>query len=297
MGLAWGVTPPVGLINLVVLVALSFSIINLSSAIGAQANTISDYELDLRDNRKKSLIEALNSFGLSRLKILLIVEFLFTLALVFIFMLIQGKPILLFMWITGISLGCIYSIPPLRLKSRSWLAPVSLILVLAVFPVLFAYYTFASELSLLFLVSVAGLALTVYGVIIPTEIRDYFGDKAMGIETMTVHLGLSKSSFLSILLLSVGGIFIGIAFFLELVKGSHPELSVFTFSIAIVDIIVLAKFKKLYSLSKEYESSNKQNSLAEDITSLSTHNPRWIMLVTQTYSFLSIILLVSKFLP
>jgi 4-hydroxybenzoate polyprenyltransferase len=297
MGLAWGVTPPVGFINLVVLVALSFTIINISSAIGAQANTLSDYELDSRDDRKKSLVEALNSFGRRRLKMLLIVEFLFTLALVSIFMLIQGKPILLFMWITGISLGCIYSAQPIRLKSRSWLAPVSLILVLAVFPVLFSYYTFASELSLLFLVSVAGLALTVYGVIIPTEIRDYFGDKAMGIETMTVHLGLPKASFLSILLLSVGGIFIGVAFFLELVKGFHPELSVLTLSIAIVDIIVLAKFKRLYSLSKEYESSNEQNSLAEDIVSLSAHNPRWIMLVTQTYSFLSIILLVSKFLP
>lgn len=32
MGLAWGVTPPVDLINLAVLVASSFAVINLSSA-------------------------------------------------------------------------------------------------------------------------------------------------------------------------------------------------------------------------------------------------------------------------
>jgi len=297
MGLAWGATPPISLINLLVLIALSFTIINLSSAIGAQANTLSDYELDLKDERKKSLVKALDSFGQSRLKTMLIVEFLATLAVVSTFMLIQEKPILLFMWITGISLGCIYSAPPLRLKSRSWLAPISLILVLAVFPVLFSYYTFASEPSPLFLVSVAGLALTVYAVIIPTEIRDYFGDKAMSIETMTVRLGLSKASLLSILLLSTGGTLMTTALFLELTKGTHPELSVLTFLIAIVDIIILAKFKKLYSLSKKHESSNKQNSLAEDITNLSTNNPKWIMLVTQTYSFLSIILLVSKFLP
>jgi 4-hydroxybenzoate polyprenyltransferase len=284
-------------INLVALVALSFTIINLSSAIGAQVNTLSDYELDLRDERKKSLVKALDSFGQSRLKAILIVEFLVTLAVVSVFMLIQEKPILLFMWITGISLGCVYSAPPLRLKSRSWLAPVSLILVLAVFPVLFSYYTFASELSLLFLVSVAGLALTVYGVIIPTEIRDYFGDKAMSIETMTVHLGLPKASFLSILLLSSGGILMSTALFLQLLKGIRPELSALTFLIAIADITVLAKFKKLYSLSKEYESSNEKNPVAEEITSLSANNPKWIMLVTQTYSFLSIILLASKFLP
>lgn len=44
---------------------------------------------------------------------------------------------------------------------------------------LFAYYTFTTEFNLFFLTSLTGLALTVYGVIIPTEIRDHFGDKAM----------------------------------------------------------------------------------------------------------------------
>jgi 4-hydroxybenzoate polyprenyltransferase len=296
MGLAWGATSPLDTVNLIILIVLSFTIINLSSAIGAQANTLSDYELDLKDDRKKTLVKALDSFGQRRLRIILIIEFLATLALVYTFMQIQQKLILLFMWIVGISLGCIYSAPPIRLKSRSWLAPISLILVLAVFPVLFSYYTFASQPSTLFLVSVVGLALTVYGVIIPTEIRDYFGDKAMNIETMTVHLGLSKASLLSILLLSTGGTLMTTALFLELLNGTHAELSALALLIAIADIIVLAKFKKLHHLSKDYESSSKQ-SLAEDITNLSANNPKWIMLVTQTYSFLSIVLLVSKFLP
>lgn len=238
--------------------ALSFTIINLSSAIGAQANTIYDYELDSRDDRKKYLVKAFNSFKRSRLKAVLIVEFLSALVLVFLFMLIQGKPLLLFMWIVGISLGYAYSATPLRLKSRSWLAPVTLILVLSVFPVLFAYYTFASELNLFFLVALAGLALTVYGVIIPTEIRDYFGDKAMGIETMTVHIGIVKASLLSMLLLSAGGILIGIAFLLEFAHGPLPELSFLILAIAIVDYVVLKKFMKLYSLSKEYNSSKSQ---------------------------------------
>jgi len=296
MGLAWGATPTIDFIRLVILVALSFIVINLSSAIGAQVNTISDYELDSKDSRKKRLVQAMDSFGRTRLKTLLIVEFLFTLVLVFLFMLIQGKPILLFMWIAGISLGCVYSAPPLRLKSRSWLAPVTLILVLAVFPVLFAYYTFTSEMNPLFLLSLAGLALTVYGVIIPTEIRDYFEDKAMDIETMTVHLGLVKASFLSIVLLTTGGILIGAAFLLEFAYGPHPLLSVFLLAIPVAVFIVLRKFKKLYSLSKEYVRSQAQSSIAEEIVSLSAHNPEWIMLVTQTYSFMSIMLMVGKFL-
>jgi 4-hydroxybenzoate polyprenyltransferase len=296
MGLAWGVTPALDFTSLVVLLALSFTIINLSSAIGAQINTLSDYELDSKDNRKKRLVQALDSFGRNRLKGLMIIELLSTLALVSLFMLIQGKPILLLMWVLGISLGWTYSAPPLRLKSRSWLAPAALILVLAVFPVLFAYYTFTSEMNPFFLLSLTGLALTVYAVIIPTEIRDYFGDRAMNIQTMTVHLGLVKASLLSIALLATGAMLTSAAFVLEFIHGQHPLLSVPLLAIPVAAIIVLGKFRKLYLLSKEYAHSKEQGSIEEEIVSLSAHNPQWIMLITQTYSLLSIILLASKFL-
>ena len=296
MGLAWGASPSLSLTEMAILVVLSFTIINLSSAIGAQANTISDYELDLRDDRKKELVQAFDSFGHTRLKQVLIVEFVATLALVVVFMLVKVRPALLLLWLVGISLGCLYSAPPLRIKSRSWLAPVTLILVLAVFPILFAYFTFTSELNPLFLVALAGLALTVYGVIIPTETRDYFGDKAMGIETMTVRLGLVKASLLSIILLSLGGTLIATAFFITFVYGQYPLLSLSVLAIAVADLIVLQKFKKLYTLSKEYENSSDQNPIAQEITTFSANNPKWIMLVTQTYSLISIIMLVSKFL-
>jgi 4-hydroxybenzoate polyprenyltransferase len=297
MGLAWGANPPLGFTELVISVILSFTILNLSSAIGAQANTISDYELDSKDDRKKQLVDAMDSLGRNRLKLVLIIEFLFALALVLLFTLIQGKPLLLIMWTAGISLGCAYSVPPFRLKARSWLALGALILVLAVLPVLFAYYTFTSELNPLFLLSLTGLALTVYAVIIPTETRDYFGDKAMGIETMTVHLDLVRASLLGLILLTLGGTFTGTAFFFGLAYGHYPVLNVFLLAVPVAVFIVLRKFKKLYSLSKEYVSSKAQNSVAQDIVSLSARNPQWIMLITQTYSFISIMLLMSKFLP
>jgi len=296
MGLAWGAIPSTSIGDLVVMIILSFTVINLSSAIGAQANTLSDRELDSKDERKKQLVEATNSLGANQLKKVLIIEFALTIILVFIFMAIQQKPILLLLWIVGICLGCAYSLPPTRLKSRKWLAPISLILVLAIFPVLFAYYTFTTEMNPFFPMSLAGLALTVYGVIIPTEIRDYFGDKAMGIETMTVRLGLVKASLLSIVLLTAGAILTGTAFFLEWSYGQHLWLIVFLLAIPVSVLFVLRKFNKLYSLSKKLASSKSQSSLAEDIVSLSAHNPQWIMLVTQTYSLMSIILLISKFL-
>ena len=296
MGLAWGATPSTSIGHLVILIVLSFTIINLSSAIGAQANTLSDRELDSRDERKKQLVEALNSFRADRLKKVLITEFILTLILVSLFMYIQQKTILLLLWIVGISLGCAYSLQPMRLKSRNWLAPVSLILVLAIFPVLFAYYTFTNELNLFFLISLTGLALTVYGVIIPTEIRDYFGDKAMGIETLTVNLGLVKASVLAMALLTTGATLATIAFLLQFTCAQHSFLSILLVAIPVAGFFVLKQFRKLYSLSKEYMASNSNGPIEEKIVKLSAHNPQWIMIITQTYSVISIVLLVSKFL-
>jgi 4-hydroxybenzoate polyprenyltransferase len=296
MGLAWGATPSTSIGDLVVLIILSFAVINLSSAIGAQANTFSDRELDSRDERKKRLVEATNSFGVNRLKIVIVTEFALTLVLVSLFMLLQQKPVLLLLWIVGICLGCAYSLSPIRLKAKGWLAPISLILVLAVFPVLFAYYTFTIEMSFFFLLSLTGLALTVYGVIIPTEIRDYFGDKAMGIVTLTVRLGLVQASLLGIVLLTAGAVFTGTAFLLEWTYRQHVWLSVCLLAIPVAVIFVLGKFKKLYYLSKEHASSESKTSVSEDIVSLSANNPQWIMLVTQTYTAMSILLLLSKFL-
>jgi 4-hydroxybenzoate polyprenyltransferase len=297
MGLAWGATSSTSIADLVVLVVLSFAVINLSSAIGAQANTISDRELDSKDERKKKLVEATNSFGLDRLKNVVVIEFILTLILVSLFMYIQQKPILLLLWMVGISLGCAYSLPPTRLKSINWLAPVSLILVLAIFPVLFAYYTFTSEMDVFFLMSLSGLALTVYGVIIPTEIRDYFGDKAMNIVTLTVSLGLVKASILAVALVTVGATLTATAFLLQFIYSQHPLLSIFLIAIPVAAFFVLKQFKKLYSLSKEYESIDGSNPIGEKIVNLSAHNPQWIMMITQTYSAISIILLLSKFLP
>jgi 4-hydroxybenzoate polyprenyltransferase len=49
LGLAWGANRAFNLTSLIILLVLSFSIINLSSAIGAQINTYYDYELDMKD--------------------------------------------------------------------------------------------------------------------------------------------------------------------------------------------------------------------------------------------------------
>jgi hypothetical protein len=74
-------------------------------------------------------------------------------------------------------------------------------------------------------------------------------------------------------------------------------LGVFVLAIPIVVVFVLSRFWKLFYLTREYENANSKDrpALEAKITDLSSENPKWIMLVTQTYSILSIMLLLTKF--
>jgi len=273
-----------------------YAVISLVAAVAAQINTMADYELDLKDSNKKELVKAMKSVGQSKVKALIIVELLLSLICIVLLGQTRGKPALLLMWAAAVFLAYAYSAKPLRLKSRSWLAVLTLIIVLSILPVSFVYYTFTSELGLLFLIFLSGQALTVYGVIVPAEIRDYFIDKAMGTQTMTVQLGLVKASLLSIVLLSVGGFLAGTGFLLKLAYGANQVLIVFLLVMAIVYGFVLKKYNRLYSLSKKHLMSKDSDSVAQEIEKLAAQNPRWITLVTQSIVFMSIILLVSKFL-
>lgn len=298
IGVAWGINLPVAdlIWELLIPVALVYAVISLVAAVAAQINTIADYELDLKDSNKKELVKAMKSVGQSKVKALIIVELLLSLIFIVLLGQTQGKPALLLIWAAAVFLAYAYSAKPLRLKSRSWLAVLTLIIVLSILPIGFVYYTFTSELDLLFLIFLSGQALTVYGVIVPAEIRDYFIDKAMGTQTMTVQLGLVKASLFSILLLSIGGILAGTGFLLKLAYGANQVLIVSLLVMAIVYGFVLKKYNRLYSLSKKHLTSKDSDSVAQEIEKLAAQNPRWITLVTQSIVFMSIILLVSKFL-
>lgn len=265
MGIAWGASPPLDQVKGIILVLISFLVINLSSIIGAQANTLYDYELDLKDPRKKELTQALEQFGHKKIRNIIILETCLTLILVSALTLYLQEPILLILWIIGISLGIAFSAPPLRLKAKFWIGPICQMLVLAVFPVLFAYYAFTYETNTYFLIALLGLSLTVYGVIVPTEIRDYFGDKTQGIQTLTVRLGLRKAMSMGIILLSTGATLTAVSLFLEWTNNQHPIIGVAVLAIPIAAVYILSKFLKLRYLTKEYETQTiKTNSSSKE---------------------------------
>ncbi|MHA2314293.1 MAG: UbiA family prenyltransferase [Candidatus Hermodarchaeia archaeon] len=296
IGVAWSINPALGLSwGLGILLILSFLVITMVAAWGAQVNTLYDYEEDSRNERKTELVQAKEHLGTKKLKGFMILEFNLSLVFLLLLIFLQGNLILLIIWVIGSFITYTYSAPPIRLKSRSWLQVVGIFFVLSILPLLFVYYTFTAVFDPLFLLFIAGHTLTVYSIIIPAEIRDYWGDKALDVETMTVRIGLVKASLTSIVMLSVGGVLTGIAYFLRLVELS-PLLTISLLIMVIIYFMILRQYKRLYSLSKEFESSKESNTIAESIVSLSSKNPKWITMVTQASVLVALVFLVAKFL-
>ncbi len=277
----------------ILLAGLVLAVLTFVSVIGAQLNTLSDRELDSKETRKQYLVRALDALGQSKLKRILILELLLSLPFAVALVSLQPKPILVLLWIFGHLIAYAYSFAPIRLKSRSWLAMLSLLLVLSILPVSFVYLTFTSEVMPLFLLFLVGEALHVYAVIVPTETRDYWIDKTNGVETMTVWLGLVKASTLAIVLLVTGGIFMGAAFALAIIT-QFPFLAVSLLVLLVADIIILRSYRTLYKLSRQYSTSG-DDSTAERIVELSAQNPKWINLAQLSILVLAVALLVAKF--
>lgn len=297
IGLAWGFDASSGFsFRLLVMAILSFLVITVVSAMGAQLNTLSDYKLDSLDPRKKILIQNLRELGHEKVKTAILFELVLSGILVSSLIFMRGEPIQLAIYISAIFLTYAYSAPPFRLKAHSLLAMISLFLVLSFLPVMFVYYTFAHELTTLFVLFLIGQTLTVYSIIIPTETRDYFGDKAMKVKTMTVWLGLSRATLLAFALLVVGGGLSIAAFLMTQIFAHQPLLMLAPLTMVAADLYIFRAYYQLYNLSRrqEAEEGDVKGVIGEEVVDLSSKNPKWITVATQAIVFVNLIYFVGK---
>jgi 4-hydroxybenzoate polyprenyltransferase len=294
IGFCWGVAPPAAGPSLLVPAVLALAVLVLSAIIGAQVNTLADSRLDEADPRKIHLVSAFATVGQKRLVSVIILEFFLTFALVLVLANLQDKIGLLLLWFVGIYLGYGYSAPPFRLKSRSYLSIVPLILVLCVFPVLFVYYTFSSVFDPAFLLFLVGQGIASYSLVIATEIPDYYEDKAMGVRTVTVRLGLLRASRWSLALLVTGGILV-IAAFAWVLTAIDPLLNIFLVFIAGGSYIVARKLIRLIDLSKQQEEAGEE-ARKDEILQIARQSPGWITIVGQASMIVSLVFLAGKYI-
>jgi len=296
IGVAWALQFPTDIVAGVLLpTILTYAIISLVAMFAAQINTLSDYEADTCDSTKKRLTDALETLGIKNVRISMAVELMLSLILMIVLYEILGEIVLVLLWFVGVFFAYSYSSPPIRFKSRTWLAMISLMLVLSIIPISFVYYSIESTFQLFFFIFLIGQALTVYGVIVPAEIRDFFMDKSSGISTLTVHLGLVRASALAIFLLTLGGLLCGTGLFLGFAQIGQSFLAFSLLIMAFVYATVLRHYFTLYQLSRRYQSS-KNEEISRDIIELATRNPKWITWISQSIVLMCIILIVGKLL-
>jgi 4-hydroxybenzoate polyprenyltransferase len=298
-GLAWGYDVAKGYsVNLFVMTLLSFLVITIVSLIGAQLNTLSDRELDSKDPLKKTLTQNLQKLGTWNVETAILFELLLSGILVSVLTLMRGEATQLAIYLLALFLTYAYSSRPLRLKGRSILSMISLSLALSVLPAIFIYLTFTNELSTLFILFLSGQTLTVYSLIIPTETRDYFGDKAMKQKTMAVWLGLTRSTLFAITLLTVGATLSISAFLMTPTFMNNPLMMLTPIVMIGADVYILGSFKQLYKLSKMQvvEEGDVKGVIGEKVVKLSAENPRWITITTQAIILVNAIYLIGKIL-
>jgi 4-hydroxybenzoate polyprenyltransferase len=290
IALAWAYKAGMDALGLVLPMFLAFAVISLVSIAGAHFNTYSDAELDKKDPTKGALVGALASFGKGRLRGLMILE-VFTSAffLVALFW-IRPNPALLVAYAIAIFFAYAYSLPPFRFKGRSILAMCSLMLVLSIIPITFTYMVVSPRIGPLFVLFLAGQCMIIYGLIIPTEIRDHDWDKGMGIRTMTVWLGLKRATLFGMSLLALGLFLMGTAFALQAFYMGFALVGVFLVVPVVAIAYVIKQFSAIYSLM----GANQGGPAMEGIVALASRNPKWITLVSQSIVLISLVLLVAK---
>ena len=292
LGFAWAFSPGSLSAKTFVLALLCFGTITFASALGAQLNSMADRALDRTEPNKSRLVKNMDSLGMPVLRRAMWVELAIGLALLLLFSMLRPQPLLIALWVFGVLLAWAYSCPPLRLKSRAWLAMLALFLVLSVVPLLFVYGTFSSTFSGLFAFFLTGHTLTIYGLIIPTEIRDYLSDKAAGVRTMAVALGLPRASLFGMALLGAGLLISSVALLSTPVfSGSFLGLSLAAMIMA--NLYVLREYRELYRMGCTY-SVSQDPQLYRKIVDLSSRNPKWITLVSQASVLVHLVLLTGK---
>jgi 4-hydroxybenzoate polyprenyltransferase len=292
IALAWAYSAGMDALGLVLPMFLAFAVISLVSIAGAHFNTYSDAELDKKDPTKGRLVDALASFGKERLRGLMVLEVVASAFFLVALLWIRPNPALLVAYAIAIFFAYAYSLPPFRFKGRSILAMCSLMLVLSIVPVTFTYMVVSPRIDPLFVLFLAGQCMIIYGLIIPTEIRDHDWDKDMGIRTMTVWLGLGKATLFGIFLLTAGLIMMGAAFAMQSFSMDLALLGVFLVVPAFAIAYVVKQFISIHSLLR----ANNGGPAMDSVVALASRNPKWITIVSQSIVFISLVLLVAKIL-
>lgn len=193
-------------------VLLAFLSYNIATYWGGALNVYFDYSFDKVSIAKKHLPQAVDLLGKKFVRGMLWGEGVSFLFLGGVLSYIRQKPIIFALLLVGTFFTIAYSIEPLRFKRRGFLNSLSLFLIIMFLPPLYGWFTINDNMPYYVFLMISGLALVQYGFGLYYTTVDYSEDKAFGIVTPSVKLGVTKAVKVSLLLICVGSALLLIGF-------------------------------------------------------------------------------------
>jgi len=208
-------------------------------AIGDMVNCLADRDLD--SVYKTRLSRALYRIGPSRLGWIVAIETLVGLGLAVHLSMVTGRWLILVLVLLGVFLGLAYSLGPLHLKKRGLGHLACLWLLLFFLPMVCAALLIAGP-NVEVLVVAATYATVEMGIILVNTSEDLPEDRAAGIRTTTVALGLTSTLRLASTMVGLGGAGFCAFWVLTYVEEHVPPLGYLAAgAFAVVCVIVLAR--------------------------------------------------------
>ena len=171
-------------------------------AIGDMVNCLADRDLD--NVYKTRLSRAVYRIGPSRLGWIVAIETLVGLGLAVHLSMVTGRWLILLLVLLGVFLGLAYSLGPLHLKKRGLGHLACLWSLLYFLPMVCAALIIAGP-NIKVLVVAAAYATVEMGIILVNTSEDLLEDRAAGIRTTTVALGLTLTLRLASTMVGLGG--------------------------------------------------------------------------------------------
>ena len=244
-------------------------------AMGDIINCLVDRDLDA--TYKTRLSNAVFGLGVENVRNLVIVSGVLSLVLAVHLSLVTGRWGILGLVVIGMFLGIQYSVRPFFFKSRGVLHLVCLWLLLYFLPMLCASLFVQDGITLQIVALAAAYATVEMGIILVNTSEDLPEDRAMGVRTTTVALGLTRTIMLATGMVIVGGIGF-IAFWVSLYaqRGAPPWSYLVIAGLGVAWVFVL---RSMWSLTTGVmHAANEQRAIAL-VKAKGMHVPIWATLV------------------
>jgi 4-hydroxybenzoate polyprenyltransferase len=233
-------------------IALHYSI----AFFACNINCYFDYEVDKR--YKKYMSNSVEIISKSKLKLIIVIEFLIAIILIILFF-ILGYSIISFLAIIGLIGAYSYSAEPFRIKKHGIISPLP-ILILYTLPIVGGWLIFRTVFSLVIIIFLIGYVLMNEGFTLVNVCEDYAEDKKEKIITWAHYFGLKKTLLVAFLF-SISGLLCTVAMGLKLYNNFNGiiHLPALIMIFASTALIIKASFEvgEVYK-SKDPETKSKE---------------------------------------